>query len=132
MGKSSPVNPFMPGPGAGTGCPGLAEPGSAAHRITESQNHRITTPRGSRQRLLRSPSPFTLVRGLWQATLRFRFLLSCSLGMFSLASRVLRHESLGYKYTAPCLRGLCGVFLPVLFIPLGRPGAGRSAWSWLR
>ena len=42
MGKSLPVNPFVPGPGAGTVCPGLAEPGSAAHRITESQNHRIT------------------------------------------------------------------------------------------
>lgn len=39
---------------------------------------RPPTPRGSRQRLLRSRSPFPLVRGLWQATIGFRFLLSCS------------------------------------------------------
>lgn len=84
---------------------------------------RPPTPRGSRQRLLRSRSPFPPVRGLWRATIGFRFLLSRSLGVFSLASRVLRRESLGYKYGAPGLRRLCGVFLPLLVVPLGRSGS---------
>lgn len=84
-----------------------------------------------RQRLLHSRLSFTLVRGLWQMMICFHFLLSCSLGVFSLASCVLQHKSLGYKYIAPCLRRLCGVFLPVLFIPLGRCGAGRSEWNQL-
>lgn len=57
------------------------------------------------------------------ATAQFHFLLSCSLGMFSLASCVLQHESLGYKYTAPCLRSLCSIFLPAPR-PLGKVGCG--------
>lgn len=35
----------------------------------------------------------------------FHFLLSCSLGMFSLASCVLQHKSLGYKYIARVSEG---------------------------
>lgn len=115
MGKSAPFKPLVPEAGAGSGCPRRGWGGGA-----------------ERQRLLRSRLSFTLVRGLWQVMIRFRFLLSCSLGMFSLASCVVQHESLGYKYIAPCLRRLCGVFLPVLLVPLGSCGAGRSVWNQLR